>query len=314
VSEAPPTVVALAEQRATARQARDFVEADRLRDAIGAAGWTVTDTPDGFELAARPPFDVSPTLGALPGRRRGTEPRVGATGLLLVSGWPDDVTRFGRAWLEHAPAELGLVGLDLGDVAGAGRALHELGRENPDRVVEWHVATTERQAGWGAAMNALADRAHAEVLVVADPSSVLDGDAVSPLLDALQAPGVVAAGWRGVNVDTDDEWRSFAAAGPGEVDAVLGYLFAVRHDAFAAVGGFAPKARFYRNADLELSLSLRAAGGRIVVPSAELPVHQERHRGYHDSDPQVRERESRKTYDRILRQFRGRDELLAPRP
>lgn len=47
---APPEVVALAEQRQTARDGRDFAESDRLRDAILAAGWVVRDVPDGFEL------------------------------------------------------------------------------------------------------------------------------------------------------------------------------------------------------------------------------------------------------------------------
>jgi GT2 family glycosyltransferase len=97
------------------------------------------------------------------------------------------------------------------------------------------------------------------------------------------------------------------------VDTLLGYLFAARRDALLAVGGPHRKARFYRNADLELSLMLREQGGRLVVPRAELPCHQERHRGYHDSEPAYRDRESRANYDRILRRFRGRTGLLAPR-
>jgi cysteinyl-tRNA synthetase len=48
--EAPPEVVALAEQRQAARAARDFEEADRLRDELEAAGWDVRDVPDGFRL------------------------------------------------------------------------------------------------------------------------------------------------------------------------------------------------------------------------------------------------------------------------
>jgi cysteinyl-tRNA synthetase len=47
---APAEVVALAERRRAARAARDFAEADRLRDEIAAAGWAVRDTADGFEL------------------------------------------------------------------------------------------------------------------------------------------------------------------------------------------------------------------------------------------------------------------------
>jgi cysteinyl-tRNA synthetase len=47
---APAEIVALAEARAAARAAKDFAESDRLRDEIAAAGWTVRDVADGFEL------------------------------------------------------------------------------------------------------------------------------------------------------------------------------------------------------------------------------------------------------------------------
>ncbi len=51
--EAPPEVVALAEQRQAAREAKDFAEADRLRDAIAELGWEVRDVAGGFELVRR---------------------------------------------------------------------------------------------------------------------------------------------------------------------------------------------------------------------------------------------------------------------
>lgn len=49
-AEAPREIVALAGARLVARAARDWTEADRLRDEIAAEGWTVRDAPDGFEL------------------------------------------------------------------------------------------------------------------------------------------------------------------------------------------------------------------------------------------------------------------------
>jgi cysteinyl-tRNA synthetase len=51
--EAPAEVVALAEQRQAAREAKDFGEADRLRDAIAELGWDVRDVAGGFELVRR---------------------------------------------------------------------------------------------------------------------------------------------------------------------------------------------------------------------------------------------------------------------
>jgi cysteinyl-tRNA synthetase len=51
---APAAVVDLAEQRQAARAAKDFAEADRVRDAILALGWEVRDDPDGgYRLVRR---------------------------------------------------------------------------------------------------------------------------------------------------------------------------------------------------------------------------------------------------------------------
>jgi cysteinyl-tRNA synthetase len=47
---APSEVVELAEARQRARAEKDFAEADRLRDDIGAHGWEVRDVADGYEL------------------------------------------------------------------------------------------------------------------------------------------------------------------------------------------------------------------------------------------------------------------------
>jgi cysteinyl-tRNA synthetase len=53
LQEAPPEVVELAERRRRARAARDFDEADRLRDEIEAAGWEARDVADGFQLVPK---------------------------------------------------------------------------------------------------------------------------------------------------------------------------------------------------------------------------------------------------------------------
>jgi hypothetical protein len=309
VTTPPPDVSALAAQREQARAARDFAAADRLRDEIAAAGWVVVDTADGAQLRLKPPYDVLGSVRDLPDRSADADTRR-ATVSLLVEGWPDDVRTCVGALLEHTPADVVVQALDLGNVDGAGDALHEFAG---DRLEEWHVAGP---AGWAAARTALLRADTAGVHVWCDLSTVFTGDALSPLLAALDAsPEVVAAGWRGVDVDLADEWRSFVPAGPGDVDAILGYLFAMRRSAALTAGGPHPKARFYRNADMEFSFALREAvpGARLVVPQAELPCRQDRHRGYHDSDPDYRDRESAKTYNRFLQRFRGRTDLLSPR-
>jgi cysteinyl-tRNA synthetase len=51
--DAPPQIVELAERRRVARAARDFDEADRLREEIEAAGWEARDVADGFQLVPK---------------------------------------------------------------------------------------------------------------------------------------------------------------------------------------------------------------------------------------------------------------------
>jgi hypothetical protein len=230
---------------------------------------------------------------------------------LLVDGWPDDAVTCARAILEHAPDDVRVLALDLGDVDGAGGALRELVGGGDGRLEVIHVEETLDSVGWGRARTALLRADTAQVHGVADLSTVFDGDAVTPLLAAFDVEAVVASGWRGVNVDTSD-WYSFVDAGPGEVDAVLSYFFLLRRTAGLATPAHA-SARFYRNADLEWGLALRAADGVVVAPVADLPAHQERHRGYHDSDPQMRDAESKRNYLRMLKRFKGRHEILAPR-
>ena len=71
--EAPAELVALAEQRVAAREAKDFAESDRLRGEIEAAGWSVRDVDGGFQLVTAVNRDLvygrSPVREALRGRR-----------------------------------------------------------------------------------------------------------------------------------------------------------------------------------------------------------------------------------------------------
>jgi hypothetical protein len=308
----PASVRALAERRAAARFNRDFTAADELRDEIADLGWVVRDVSDGYQLTTKPPYAVLPTVRAIPDRELGGADSNRASVTLLVEGWPADVDACLNALLTDLPPDVGVLVLDIADVDGAGHRVHEHAQNNPNVIEALHV---DGAVSFGEARAALLRYDTAPIHIWMETSTVADGDFVTPLLAAFDDPAVVGAGWRGV--DVDDDWRGFHDAGPGPVEAVLGYLFAMRTDAARVVANdpASPlsQARFYRNVDLDMSFWLRSAGGHLVVPTEKLPVHQTRHRGYEDGDPDYRDRESKRNYDHFLRRFRGRDDLRLSR-
>jgi hypothetical protein len=299
---APDSVIALAEERAQAKAAKDFARADQLRNQIAESGWVVTDTASGFELTPRPPFDLIDNVDALKQQQTPTDVSVG----VIVDGWWSDIEVCLDAIVTHTDAFI--YALDVSGDVEVSTALAEYAKAHSNRIADLHVAN---DPGWGRSARRLAELSTADFHVLLDPSSVLTGDALSQMRDAFTGSEVVGVGWKGALVDLDDNWRSVTDKGPGEVDVLLGYLMMVRRSALLATEYPHPKARFYRNADLELSLGLRAQGGRLLA--LDLPVEQRRHHGYHDSEPEMRAKESKRTYDRLLQSFRGREEILAPR-
>jgi hypothetical protein len=123
--------------------------------------------------------------------------------------------------------------------------------------------------------------------------------------------GYQGAGWKGGLVNLADEWRSTEDKGSGEVDVLFSYYFALNRSFTLKAGGANPSAKYYRNADIELSLAMRDAGGKLI--QIDLPLEQGRHHGYYDTDPDYREKNSKKNYQRILDRFRGKNEILSPR-
>jgi cysteinyl-tRNA synthetase len=102
------------------------------------------------------------------------------------------------------------------------------------------------------------------------------------------------------------------SAGP-EVDAIEGYCMAFRRADALAVGGFDPKFRFYRIADIEFSFRLRDRGpGRAVVVQG-LPLVKHEHRLWEASEPAERDRLSRRNLYRFLDRWGKREDLLVGR-
>jgi hypothetical protein len=167
------------------------------------------------------------------------------------------------------------------------------------------------ETGWGEAVNALMKNVESKYVIVMDPSTILLGDAITPTISKLSEKEFSAVGWRGGLVNVEDDWRSVDDKGVGEVDVLFSYFLGLNREHAIEAGAFNIRAIYYRNADMEFGLKLRQAKGRLW--QLDLPLKQERHHGYYDTDPAYREEQSKKNYDRILQRFRGKNEILSPR-
>lgn len=269
------------------RKARDFAAADAIRDRLREGGWEVVDSAAGSELRELAPAARAPEV----------------TMLTLAHGWRADLERWLDGVLRHTDGHdfEALVVDNSGDptIGGWLSALRE------DRV---RTLRLEPPLGWAEAANAGLDAATGAVVVVFDPGVELTGDVAGPLLQALEDPTVVAAGLSGAR--SEDKVGHFHAHTGPEVEALEGYVLAVRREQALAAGGFDRRYRFYRMADFELTYRLRdSVGGRaVVVPG--LPATKHEHRLWDALNEDERARLSKRNFYRFLDRWGERDDMI----
>lgn len=292
--DAPEEIRALAERRAAARAARDFAEADALRDRIADAGWAVVDGSSGWRL--------EPSVRAVPRRRRAAdvpsaldEPATfDVTLAWVVEGWPEDVDRAIASFRSGSTnTRFQFVVADV-----TGQPADRWGSET-------EVVSLEDGTGWAAARNASLRRSRGRIVVALDGSVEAAGDAIGPLEAALGDPSVGVCGPFGIVTDDLREFRRVPEA--GECDAVEGYLMAFRRETLIRVGAFDDRFTWYRSADIEWSFRVHDAGLRVVA--VPVPVEAHEHRMWASLSPGEREARSRRNYSRFLDSWRDRWDL-----
>ena len=292
---APDSVIELAEARQAARANKDFALADSLRDQIFAAGYEVADIAGGFELTEKARYLIIEKLRDL---KPFNLPTNDMTALLVIDGFIEDAITCINSIKANSSCNIAI--LSIGPAGALVDAIDQ-------RTGLAEIAET----GYGEAVNALLKNVESKYVVLMDPSTTFTGDPITPALAELNKGEFVAVGWKGGLVNLADDWRSTEDKGDGEVDVLFSYFLAVDRVAALEVGGINQRAIYYRNADIEFSLKLRHGMGHLL--QMQLPLEQGRHHGYHDADPQYRELQSKKNYDRILERFRGKEAILSPR-
>ena len=293
---APDSVHDLAKARLAARAEKNFALSDQLRDQIANQGFEVVDVAGGYELRPKKRF---PTYESTRDIRPINSGKYEITVAMIIDGFQEDAVTTIKTIKELSQCAIAIL-----VVGEPGALVDELDARTS------LVQLTE-DFGWGESANALLRKVTSEFIVIMDPSTRFTGDAITPVLAELKKREFVAVGWRGGLVNLEDDWRSVDDKGAGEVDVLFSYFLAMHREDALTARGFSNRALYYRNADIEFSLNLRHSNGRLL--QMDLPLEQDRHHGYHDTDPEYRDAQSKKNYDRILERFRGKTAILSPR-
>ena len=306
----PDDVLSAAHARSAARAARDWAEADRIRGEIEAAGWKIVDRGTDFALEpARPPTIEDGSVvrygASLDVPARFEDPPVGiATVVIVATDWPADVERTVGALRAHAPD-----GTSIVIAADAPSDAQAAALPAGDDQLE--VVRTSQRLGTAAAINVGIRRASGPIVVVVDTSVEPTGDIVTPLVRALEDPGVGVAGGFGI---VSSDLRTFEAAPAGDVTAVEGYTIAFRRADAAARGPLDERFRFYRNLDIWWSLVLRDEGEEAAPRRAlaiEIPAVRHEHRDWIETPELDRSRLSKRNFYRIIDRFGHRRDLAS---
>jgi hypothetical protein len=312
----PDDVLSAAHERAAARVARDWGEADRLRAVIEAAGWKIVDRGTDFALSPAAPPDVAEPSRIRYGTSQNVPSRLGespvglATVIAIATDWPADLARALAGLRAGSPSGTSIVIVANAPSPEQAAELDQLEAE-PDRDEALEIVWTSERLGHAAAINVGVRRAAGPVAILLDTSLEPTGNIATPLVRALEDPAVaVAGGWGIVSSDL----RHFEDAPAGDVDAVEGYCQAFRRADYAERGPLDERFVFYRNLDIWWSLVLRDDGPdrppRRAVRLDGLPIVRHEHRGYTSLPESERDRLSKRNFYRIIDRFGPRRDLL----
>ncbi len=303
----PAPIAALVKMRRGLRQQGEFARADAIRDELLTDGYEVRDTRSGTEVCLRAPWlDRGPQISS----SRDVESLllraadldftisiVASQGCLELERCVASL----RKWSSPAASEIIVV--DNGFEDDCSRLIDGIAGED-SRLRVFHA---DHFLGSAAARNVSLKQARGRIVLFIDTSVELTGDLLPKLATILTDSTVGIAGRWGV---VSNDLRTFEeATSTGAVDAVEGYVMALRRDVLQEAGLLDEKYRFYRHLDLDFSFAVRSRGYRAVIDTA-LPVRRHEHVDWELTPEDERDRLSRRNFYRFLHKWGERTDLL----
>ena len=309
----PQDVLDAAHARASARSARQWEDADRLRAEMEAAGWRVVDAGTNFRLEPIEPPDLTDGDFIRYGRStsvpsRMADPRTArATLVVVASDAPGVADRTIASLLAQRDGRDQIVVIIDGPEVSLGASVDDKGSD-----VE--VIRTATTLGAGAAINIGIRCALGSIMVLVDAGLEVQGDIVSSLAAALEDPGVAVVSARGRR--TADLRTNEDVPADGDATSIARGILAFRHADAVALGPVDEAFVTCDHLDTWWSLTLRArseatgdAQPRRARVIAGLLVTWPDGRDALPSDPKAA-RLAKRNFYRLLNEFRDRPELL----
>jgi cysteinyl-tRNA synthetase len=313
----PAEVAAQVETRQVMRQQQRFVEADKVRDTLAAAGYTLRDTCRGSLIVPRrleDEFTVLSSSSDAPNRLTESDQFEFSINLLAHNSLTD-LTRCLESISRHASGHaLEVVIIDNGSTDETLPYLQSLARAGDltgarGERIALQVLFADHNMGFAAGRNATMRASRGRFIILLDTSIEINGDIWFPLSEVLADPLSGVAGPYGLVTDDLREFRE--APGP-DVDAIEGYLLAFRRALLPEIGWIDERFRFYRLMDIHYSFFFKTAGYRaLTVPAVEQRIIKHPHREWFSLSEEERATKSKKNYDIFRDRWHHGQSLLA---
>ena len=312
----PPTIAAQVGEREDLRQRRDYVPADQIRQEVSSTGYAIRDTRRGPLVLPRRPEDEFTVLSSSTDAPDYTHApdTVEYSVNLLAHNSRDDLDRCIQSICRQCgDHRIELVIIDNGSTDDTLAYLQQLARQGEligeqEQRIEVRVLFADHNLGFAAGRNATKRASRGRYIVLMDTSIELKGDIWEPLATALADRTVGVVGPYGL---VSDDLRDFHEAPGPDVDAVEGYLMALRRTVLPEVGWIDEKFRFYRLMDIYYSFFFKAAGYSVrTVPQMAERLEKHPHREWYSLSEDEQVTKSKKNYDIFRARWHHGESLL----
>ena len=315
----PTGVAEQVQERVSLRNHQQYVQADHIRDGLGALGYAVRDLPEGRTLVLQKRREDEFTLLSdstdAPDHTQEADQFEFSINLLAHNS-RDDLDRCLKSICQYAgKRSIEVVIIDNGSTDETLQYLEALARKNElfsddGCRLGLQVLFADHNMGFAAGRNATMRASRGAYIVLMDTSIEISGDIWTPLANALSAASG-AAGLVGPYGLVTEDLREFQETPGPEADAIEGYLMAFRRALLPEVGWIDEKFRFYRLMDIYFSFFFKTSGYHVqVIPQVAERLKRHPHREWYSLSEDERATKSKKNYDIFRDRWHHGESLL----